>query len=106
MKELMGLPLEFRRRAHRCVLVQNAIKGNIPELFDNFKSTLNSNGYNTRNGHLLRFGRIRTELGQRIISHQVTNEWLALPPELKKPMPPLIFKRHLNNYFLKLPYKP
>lgn len=36
IKGVMWLPLKFRCHAHRCVLVQNAIKGNIPEYFDNF----------------------------------------------------------------------
>ena len=36
LKTLKWLPLECRRRGHRCELVQNAIKGNIPEHFDNF----------------------------------------------------------------------
>ena len=36
MKTLKWLPLECRRCGHRCELVQNAIKGNIPEHFDNF----------------------------------------------------------------------
>ena len=57
-------PLEYRRRAHRCLLVQNSIKGNVPEHFDSFKSPLNSHGYNTRNGYLPRFGKFRTTLGK------------------------------------------
>ena len=51
MKTLKWLQLEYRRCGHRCELVHNAIKGNIPEHFDNFRSPLNSShGYNTRNG--------------------------------------------------------
>ena len=42
MKTLKWLPLEYRRCGHRCELVQNAIKGNIPEHIDNFRSPLNS----------------------------------------------------------------
>ena len=33
---------------------------------------------------------------------QAVNEWMKLPPELRNPMPPNIFKRHLNNYFLQI----
>ena len=100
LKELSWVPLEDRRRIHRCFLVQNAIKGNIPEHFENFKSPLNTHGYNTRNGHLPRFGRIRTEWGRRLTCYQATIEWQNLPLSIRQPMPKNIFKRHLNEYFL------
>ena len=102
IKALNWLPLEYRRRGHRCLLVQNAIKGNVPEHFDSFKSPLNSHGYNTRNGYLPRFGKFRTTWGKRNTCFQAVNEWMKLPPELRNPMPPNIFKRHLNNYFLQI----
>ena len=68
MKTLKWLPLEYRRCGHRCELVPNAIKGNIPEHFDNFRSPLNSShGYKTRNGYLPRLPKVKTEWGRRVI---------------------------------------
>ena len=61
LKELSWLPLEMRRQMHRCILVQNAIKGDIHEHFNTFNSTMSTHGYNTRNGYLPRFDRIRTD---------------------------------------------
>ena len=87
LKELSWVPLEDRRRIHRCFLVQNAIKGNIPVHFENFKSPLNTHGYNTRNGHLPRFGRIRTEWGRRLTCYQAAIEWQNLPLSIRQPMP-------------------
>ena len=55
LKCLNWLPLAGRRLSHRCIAVENAIKGNIPQHFERFKSTLrSSHGYNTRNGYLPR----------------------------------------------------
>ena len=56
--------------------------------------------YTTRNGHLPRFGRIRTEWGRRLTCYQATIEWQNLPLSIRQPMPKNIFKRHLNEYFL------
>ena len=60
-KTLKWLPLECRQRGHQYELVQNAIKGNIPENFDKFRSPLNSShGYNSRNGYLPRLPKVKT----------------------------------------------
>ena len=40
LKRLNWLPLAVRRLSHRCTAVENAIKGNIPQHFESFKSTL------------------------------------------------------------------
>ena len=40
LKSLNWLPLVGRRLSHRCTAVQNAIKGDIPQHFESFKSTL------------------------------------------------------------------
>jgi len=48
LKCLNWLPLAGRRLCHRCIAVENAIKGNIPQHFERFKSTLrSSHGYVT-----------------------------------------------------------
>ena len=88
LKTLKWLPLECRRRGHRRELVQNAIKGNIPEHFDNFRSPLNSShGYNTRNGYLPRLPKVKSDWGRRITSFQAFNDWMAFPMDLRRPMP-------------------
>ena len=104
LKELSWLPLSDRRRTHRCILVQNAIKGDIPEHFEKFRSPMNSHGYNTRNGHLPRFDTIRTEWGRRITSYQALNDWQNLPLSLRQPMPTNIFKRRLHKHFINLTF--
>ena len=99
LKTLKWLPLECRRRGHRCELVQNAIKGNIPEHFDNFRSPLNSShGYNTRNGYLPRLPKVKSDWGRRVTSFQAFNNWMALPMDLRRPMPCNTFKRLLNIF--------
>ena len=68
--------------------MQNAIKGIIPEHFDNFRSPLNSShGYNTRNGYLPRLPKVKTDWGRRVTSFQAINDWMTLPMELRRPMP-------------------
>ena len=42
LKCLNWLPLAGRRLSHRCIAVENAIKGNIPQHFERLKSTLRS----------------------------------------------------------------
>ena len=99
LKTLKWLPLECRRRGHRCELVQNAIKGNIPEHFDNFRSPLNSShGYNSRNGYLPRLPKVKSDWGRRVTSFQAFNDWMALPMDLRRPMPCNTFKRLLNIF--------
>ena len=67
LKCLDWLPLAVRRLSHRCIAVENAIKGNIPQHFESFKSTLgSSHGYNTRNGYLPRLPKGKTECGMRV----------------------------------------
>ena len=67
LKCLNWLPLASRRLSHRCIAVENAIKGNIPQHFESFKSTLrSSHGYNTRNGYLPRLPKAKTECGRRV----------------------------------------
>ena len=101
LASLKWVPLVGRRFGHRCVAVQNAIKGDIPEHFDTFRTTLSqSHGYNTRNGYLPRLPKPRTEWGRRATYFRATNDWASLPNELKKPMPKLIFKRNLNKFLI------
>ena len=89
MASIKWIPLVRRRFGYRCVAVQNAIgKGDIPEHFDPFRSTLSqSHGYNTRNGYLPRLPKPRTEWGRRATYFIATNDWDSTPNELKKPMP-------------------
>ena len=61
LKCLNWLPLAGRRLSHRCTAVENAIKGDIPQHFESFKSTLrSSHGYNTRHGYLPRLPKPKT----------------------------------------------
>ena len=68
LKCLNWLPLAVRRLSHRCIAVENAIKGNIPQHFESFKSTLrSSHGYNTRNGYLPRLPKPKMECGKSVL---------------------------------------
>ena len=101
LKSLNWVPLVGRRFGHRCVAVQNALKGDIPEHLDKFRSTLrDSHGYNTRNGYLPRLTRPRTEWLKRTTYYRCTNDWASLPDLLKKPMPCNIFKKILNTFLI------
>ena len=93
LKCLNWLPLAGRRLFHRCTTVENAIKGDIPQHFESFKSTLRSlHGYNTKNGYLPRLPKPKTEFGKRVSYFRFTNDWMFLPVFLRRPMPCSIFK--------------
>ena len=80
LKCLNWLPLAGRRLFHRCTTVENAIKGDIPQHLESFKSTLRSlHGYNTRNGYLPRLPKPKTECGKRVSYLRFTNDWMSLP---------------------------
>ena len=100
LQYLNWVPLAGRRFGHRCVVVQAAIKGEIPQHFESFPSTLrNSHGHNTRNGYLPRLPKPKTEWGKRLTHYRCTNDWLSLPDRLKKPMPCKIFKTKILKGF-------
>ena len=101
LKCLNWLPLAGRRLSHRCTAVENAIKGDIPQHFESFKSTLrSSHGYNTRHGYLPRLPKPKTECGKRVSYFRFTNDWMSLPVFLRKPMPCTIFKKNLTRVLM------
>ena len=101
LKCLNWLPLAVRRLSHRCTAVENAIKGNIPQHFESFKSALrSSHGYNTRNGYLPRLPKAKTECGRRVSYFRFLNDWMSLPAFLRKPMLCAIFKKNLTNFLM------
>ncbi len=52
---LQWVPLDKRRYGHKCCLVQSAIKEDIPEYLDVFRTnSIQIHGYNTRNGYLFK----------------------------------------------------
>ena len=101
LKCLNWLPLAGRRLSHRCTAVENAIKGDIPQHFESFKSTLrSSHGYNTRHGYLPRLPKPKTEWGKRVSYSRFVNDWMSLPVFLRKPMPCTIFKKNLTRFLM------
>ena len=101
LKCLNWLPLAGRRLSHRCTAVENAIKGDIPQHFESFKSTLrSSHGYNTRHGYLPRLPKPKTEWGKRVSYSRFVNDWMSLPVFLRKPMPCTIFKKTLTRFLM------
>ena len=99
LEHLKWIPLAGRRFGHRCCAVQNAIKGDIPEHFNIFKTTMKySHGYSTRNSYLPKLPKIRTDWGKRITSYKCTIDWSSLPDVLKRPMPCDIFKQKIRNF--------
>ena len=101
LKCLNWLPLAVRRLSHRCIAVENAIKGNIPQHFESFKSTLrSSHGYNTRNGYLPRLPKAKTECRRSVSYFRFINDWMSPPAFLRKPMPCAIFKKNLTNFLM------
>ena len=98
---LQQVPLHEKRFGHRCCLVQDAMKGEIPEHFDVFKSTMSQqHGYNTRNGYMPVIGKPRTEWGKNKTYNKALTDWASLPTELKKLMPKKFFKYKLKQFLL------
>ena len=65
LTSLQWVPLHARPFGHRCWLVQDAMKGEIPEHLDVFESTMTQqHGYNTHNGYLPVISKTRTEWGK------------------------------------------
>ena len=63
---LWWAPLHARYFGHRCCLVQDALKGEIPEHLDVFSSTMSQrHGYNTRNGYMPLISRPRMKWGRK-----------------------------------------
>jgi len=78
---------------------QDAMKGEIPEHFDVFKSTMSQqHGYNTRNGNMSVISKPRTEWGRNKTHYKAITDWASLSTELKKLMPKRIFKYKLKQY--------
>ena len=93
---LQWVPLHEKR-----FLVQDAMKGEIPEHFDVFKSTTSQqHGYNTRNGYMPVIGKPRTEWGKIQTYNKALTDWASLPTELKKLMPKRMFKYKLKQFLL------
>lgn len=76
-----------------------ATKGEIPEHFDVFKSTMSQqHGYNTRNGYMPVISKPRTEWGKNKTYYKALTDWASLPTEPKKLMPKRIFKYKLKQF--------
>ena len=98
LASLKWFPLHGRRFGHRCLTVQNEIKGDVPEHFEIFRTPLSQlHNYNTRNGFLPRHPKPRTEWGRRTTYFRTFNDWATLPLELKSSMPDMIFKTKLTR---------
>ena len=76
----------------------NAIKGDVPEHFDIFRTPLGQLYNNARNGFLPRLPKPRIERGRRTTYFRALYNWAFLPNELKRPMPNTVFKRDLNTF--------
>ena len=101
LTSLQWVPLHVRRFGHRCCLVQDAMKGEIPEHFDVFKSTMSQqHGYNTQNGYMPVISKPRTEWGKNKTYYKAITDWASMPIELKKLMPKKIFKYKLKQFLL------
>jgi len=103
LTSLHWVPLHARGFGHRCCLVQDALKGEIPEHFDVFSSTMSQEqGYNTRNGYMHLICKPRTEWGRNKTYCKSVTDRASLPTELKKLIPKRIFKYKLIILHLRL----
>jgi len=74
LTSLQWVPLHARRFGHRCCLVQDAMKEEIPEHFNVFRSTMSQqHGYNTRNGCMPKISKPRTEWGRNKMYYNTFN---------------------------------
>ena len=91
---LRWVPLHARRFGHRCCLVQGAMKGEIPQHFDVFRSTMSQqHGCSTQNGCMPKISKPRTEWGRNKTYYKAITDLVSLSSELKKLMP----KKILNT---------
>ena len=85
LTSLQKVPLHARRFRHRCCLVQDAMKGEIPEHIDVFKSTMSQQrGYNTRSGYMPVISKPRTEWGKNKTYYKAITDWASLPKRIFK----------------------
>ena len=85
LTSLQWVPLHEGRFGRRCCLVQDAMKGEIPEHFDVFKSTMSQqHGYNTRNGYMPVISKPTTEWGKNKTYYKAMTDRASMPTELKK----------------------
>ena len=82
LKLLNWMPLSSRRFAHRVKLVQNAIKGEIPQHLNCFKQIANHR-WELRNNYLPRLVRPRTEWRRRATYYKAITDWNSLPKSLR-----------------------
>ena len=79
LKSLKWIPLAGRRFDHQCFSFQNAIKGNILEHFECYRSTLSqSQGHNTRNGQLPRLPKPSTELLLLLLKMELCDGYMVV----------------------------
>ena len=77
--------LHAKRFGHRCCLVQDAMKGEIPEHLDVLEPTMSQqHGYNTHNGYLPVISKTRTEWGKNKTYYKAITDLASLPTELKE----------------------
>jgi len=95
LKCMNWLPRAGRRLSHRYTAAENAIKGDIPQHFGSFKSTLRSS-----HGYLPRLPKPKTECRKRVSYFRFANDWMSLPVFFKKPMPCTIFKKNLTRFLM------
>ena len=99
LKLLNWMPLSSRRFAHRVKLVQNAIKGEIPQHLNCFKQIANHR-WELRNNYLPRLVRPRTEWRRRATYYKAITDWNSLPKSLRTLMPRTIFDSRLFKYLV------
>ena len=88
----------MRRFGHGCLIVQNAVKGDIPEHFEIFRAPLSQlHNHNTWKGYLPRLPMPQAEWGRQNTKFGAFNDWVTLPIALKREVPDMIFKRHLKK---------
>ena len=74
------------------------MKGEIPEHFDVFRSTMGQqHGYNTQNGYMPKISNPRMEWDRNKTYFETINDWASLLSELKELMLKRIFKHKLKQ---------
>ena len=99
LKLLNWMPLSSRRFAYRVELVQNAIRGEIPQHLNCFKQIANHR-LELRNNYLPRLVRPRTEWRRRTTYYKAKTDWNSLPKSLRTLMPRTIFDSRLFKYLV------
>ena len=103
LKELGWIPLEVKRRLHKCVMLHKLLNGRGPEVLINMLNPLlartNINTRGAADSHLF-LPRYNTDYAGRSFFNSVARLWNDIPLDLRNISNSLTFKEKLQKYYV------